>query len=78
MPDTAVFGGYASQPLVENGHGVHITMSIVRNDWMPWICQHAVADEANLETEGKRIPFRISSSVMYDARLHCKNKQMLI
>jgi len=42
------------------------------------MCQHAVADEANLETEGKRIPFRISSSVMYDARLHCKNKQMLI
>ena len=42
------------------------------------MCRHAVADEANLETEGKRIPFRISSSVMYDARLHCKNKQMFI
>lgn len=26
--------------------------------------------EANLETEGKRIPFRMASSVMYDARLH--------
>jgi hypothetical protein len=31
----------------------------------------------HLETEGKRIPFLISSSVMYDVRLHCNNKYIL-
>lgn len=53
--------------------------SVGRNDWMNVSGNSVqVVGETHLETSGKRIPFRISLSVMYDARLHCKNKQMIL